>query len=247
MVGAPAYESRDGGVPHAYNRAWHLAPGRGLVKRYDKMQLVPFGEYIPMSWLLRSVDLVVEAVGEFGRGTEYVVFDGPVLEPAASQSGASSLGEALASQSAGPVGGDGSLSGAEPRVARFSSLICYEGIFPALTRRFVAAGADFLVNISNDAWYGATSAPYQHLAMVTLRAVENRVPVVRATNTGVSAFIYADGSAGVFTPLFEPDIGVERILLRRMDSVYRRVGDVFVYLCLAALLLLGLRASRPRP
>ena len=65
--------------------------------------------------------------------------------------------------------------------------------FPDLTRQFVDRGATFLVNITNDAWFGKTSAPFQHLSMVTLRAVENRVPIVRAANTGISALIDSSG------------------------------------------------------
>ncbi len=219
LAGAPAYESRDGGPARPYNRAWLVTPERSLEGPYDKMQLVPFGEYIPLAGLFGAVDIVVEAVGEFGRGTEYVVFDGPSVESPGAAQGAG-------------------------RPARFGTLICYEGIFPALTRRFVAGGADFLVNISNDAWYGATSAPVQHLSMVALRAVENRVPVLRSTNTGISAFIGADGSIGPTTYLFETDLGVEQMLFRDTDSFYRRAGDVFLYVCivlLAALVALRIR------
>src|SRR5207245_9675459 len=82
-------------------------------------------------------------------------------------------------------------------------LFCYDGVFPALTRRFVDGGADFLVNITNDAWYGRTSAPYQHLAQVTFRAIENRVPLVRSANTGISAFIDPDGRIRWLVPSYE--------------------------------------------
>ena len=98
---------------------------------------------------------------------------------------------------------------------RFGVLICYEGIFPALTRRFVADGADFLVNVTNDAWYGRTSAPYQHLAQATLRAIENRVPLVRAANTGISAMVDPDGRIRWQGPLFEP------LAARRRDRLAR--------------------------
>src|SRR5207247_2622711 len=82
-------------------------------------------------------------------------------------------------------------------------LICYEDVVPALTRRFVAGGADFLVNVTNDAWFGRTSAPYQHLAQATLRAVENRVPLVRVANTGISAVVEPDGRIRWQGPLGE--------------------------------------------
>src|SRR4029078_9541003 len=90
----------------------------------------------------------------------------------------------------------------EMPAAHFGVLICYEGIFPALTRRFVAGGADFLVNVTNDAWYGRTSAASQPLAVGTVRAIENRVPVVRVANTGFSAMVDADGRIRWRTDLF---------------------------------------------
>ncbi len=68
-------------------------------------------------------------------------------------------------------------------------MICYEVIFPNLVRQFAANGADFMVTITNDAWFGPSSAPYQHFGMVVFRAVENRVAFARAANTGISGFI----------------------------------------------------------
>ena len=122
---------------------------------------------------------------------------------------------------------------------RFAALICYEGIFPGLTRRFVAAGARLLVNISNDAWYGRTSAPYQHLAMAAVRAVENRVPLVRATHTGISAVVDPVGRIRSRTPLFEEAVFVDTVHIKEPGSVYLAVGDVFVYACLAGVLALA--------
>jgi apolipoprotein N-acyltransferase len=119
----------------------------------------------------------------------------------------------------------------------FGTLICYEGIFPNLTRQFVADGADFLVNITNDAWFGRTSAPYQHLAMATVRAVENRVPLVRVANTGFSAMVDADGTIRWRTGLFESAWRVDSISWVGVTTFYARFGDVFVYGCLALLVL----------
>jgi apolipoprotein N-acyltransferase len=114
---------------------------------------------------------------------------------------------------------------------RFGVLICYEGIFPALTRRFVDGGADFLVNITNDAWYGRTSAPHQHLVQASFRAIENRVPLVRAANTGISAVIDPDGRIRWHGPLFEMLWHVDEIRWTGQRTFYTRFGDVFVWLC----------------
>ena len=114
---------------------------------------------------------------------------------------------------------------------RFGVLICYEGVFPALTRRFVAGGADFLVNVTNDAWYGRTAAPYQHLVQASFRAIENRVPIVRAANTGISAIIDPDGRIRWRGPLFETLSYVDEIRWIDVRTFYTRYGDVFVWLC----------------
>jgi apolipoprotein N-acyltransferase len=130
---------------------------------------------------------------------------------------------------------------------RFGALICYEGIFPALTRRFINGGADFLVNVTNDAWYGNTSAPYQHLAQAAFRTVENRVPMVRAANTGISAIIDADGRIRWQGPLYEMLWHVDDIRWPGVRTIYTRFGDVFVWLCVAATvgaILAGLTVRR---
>jgi apolipoprotein N-acyltransferase len=113
-------------------------------------------------------------------------------------------------------------------------LICYEGIFPDLARRFVANGAQVLVNITNDAWFGRSSAPYQHLVMEAMRAVENRVPLVRAANTGFSAVVSPDGHIRARTNLYEATFLVEDLSWPQVASFYARYGDLFVYLCALA-------------
>jgi apolipoprotein N-acyltransferase len=123
---------------------------------------------------------------------------------------------------------------------KFGVLICYEGIFPDLARRFVAAGADFLVNITNDAWFGRSSAPYQHLVMEAMRAVENRVPLVRAANTGFSAVIEIDGQIRARTALYETTFLVQELAWPQITSFYAAHGDVFAYFCvLATVSMLG--------
>jgi apolipoprotein N-acyltransferase len=109
--------------------------------------------------------------------------------------------------------------------APFGVVICYEGIFPALVRRFVTGGARLLVNMTNDAWFGRTSGPAQHLAMYPFRAVEHRTAVVRAANTGVSAFIAPNGRIMQRLELFERGNLIARLPLRRGKTFYTRWGD----------------------
>jgi len=209
VFGSPAFRRLDDGHLQQLNRAY-LVDGTGRERAtYDKMQLVPFGEYVPYAHVLFFVSQVVTAVGQLGAGVVPTVFD---------------------------LGG-----------ARFGALICYEGIFPALTRRFVRDGANFLVNVTNDAWYGDSSAPYQHLAQAAFRTVENRVPMVRAANTGISAVIDADGRIRWQGPLFETLWHVDDIRWPGIRTIYTRYGDVFVYLCVlvtAGAFLVGMTARR---
>jgi len=115
----------------------------------------------------------------------------------------------------------------------FSVLICFEDLFPGLSRRFVNQGADFLVNITNDAWFGKTSSPYQHFSASVFRAVENRVPVVRAANTGVSGFIAPSGRIIYATGIFIDDAKTQELgFYSKKRTLYSRFGDIFVFICL---------------
>jgi apolipoprotein N-acyltransferase len=209
LFGSPAYRPALGGGFEELNRAYLVSPAGRELDSYDKIELVPFGEYVPFRRVLFFVDQIVHAIGTVVPGVSTTVFQMPG--------------------------------------ARFGVLICYEGIFPALTRRFVADGADFLVNVTNDAWYGRTSAPRQHLAHATFRAVENRVPLVRAANTGISAVIEPDGEIRWEGPLFEPLWRVERIAWPGVRTFYTEWGDVFAYGCvLASFAAFGYGAWRAR-
>ncbi|MCM2360028.1 MAG: apolipoprotein N-acyltransferase, partial [Geobacteraceae bacterium] len=112
-------------------------------------------------------------------------------------------------------------------------LICFEGIFPELSRAYVRAGSRLLVNITNDAWFGRSSAPYQHLSMIAFRAVENRVPLVRAANTGITAIIDSRGHIRRMTPIFTETYLVGEVRLGEGGSFYSRFGDLFALACLA--------------
>jgi apolipoprotein N-acyltransferase len=109
-------------------------------------------------------------------------------------------------------------------------IICFEAIFPELARAYARGGANILLNLTNDAWFGMTSAPYQHLSMAVFRAVENRIPMIRAANTGFSAFINHHGKIISLSPLF-----TENVLNGSVDipnfplTFYARFGDLFAF------------------
>jgi apolipoprotein N-acyltransferase len=128
---------------------------------------------------------------------------------------------------------------------RLAVFICYEAIFPDLVRRFVAGGADLLVNVTNDAWYGLTSAPFQHFAMARFRAVESGKYLVRAANTGISGVVDPRGRVVAPTALFEPAALVRDVPIASASTFYARHGDVFAWACaLATLALAGLTLRR---
>lgn len=111
-------------------------------------------------------------------------------------------------------------------------LICYEVIFPELARDYVRQGSGLLVNLTNDAWFGRSSAPYQHLGMARFRAIENRIWMARAANTGISALIAPSGKVTVASPIFEELQLSGRVGLGSAPTFYTRFGPVLAQLCL---------------
>lgn len=191
-----------GGTSALTNSAYLVGPGGEELGRYDKMHLLPFGEYVPLGDLLFFVRSLAPVIGTFRPGDDPTIFD-------------AALG-------------------------RFGVLICFEAIFPRVARRM--RDAQFLVNITNDAWFGQTAASEQHLAMVAFRAVEFRMPIVRAANTGISALIEPTGAIRRRSPLFEEWTRADAVSLKKgPPSAYARMGDLFAYACVffsgAALLL----------
>jgi len=194
LFGSPAYR-RKGEELSLYNRAY-LLDGDGMVTGYyDKIHLVPFGEYVPWKKILFFVDKLVQAAGNFASGKQAVVL--------------------------------------EVSAARVGVLICYEAIFPKLSRDLANGGANLLVNITNDAWFGRSSAPHQHLSMAVLRAVENRIPIARCANTGISAFIDTRGRILQKTGLYEDETLVSTLRLGKGKTIYTRYGDWFAWSCVA--------------
>jgi len=142
---------------------------------------------------------------------------------------------------AGMVIFEQALRGAKEGKAFFSVLICFEDTFPDLSRKLVNLGANLLINMTNDAWFMNSSAPYQHAQASVFRAVENRVPLVRAANTGLSCFIdlrgkitnaVQDDGKNLFVTGFKTD----DVRLQNIPTFYRKFGDFILFVCLGLLL-----------
>jgi apolipoprotein N-acyltransferase len=191
-----------------YNAAFLVQPDGRVGGVYRKMQLVPFGEYVPLARLLFFVAPIVEAASNFSPGTEAVML---------------------------PV--DGHLA---------STAICYEVIFASLMRQFVLNGSELLTTITNDAWYGTSSAPYQHWDQASLRAIEQGRYLARAANTGISGFVDPYGRVIEKSRLFEEALLVRDLRFIKERTVYSRTGDAIAWLSLAATLALLLTTRRVR-
>ncbi len=203
IFGSPAYRWENG-IRRYYNRAYALSPDNLMAGYYDKVHLVPFGEYVPLKQVLSFVNRLVPAAGDFEPGDRIV-----------------------------PLNHDNLSMGI---------LICFEAIFPELARAHVMKGANILVNLTNDAWFGMTSAPYQHLSMAIFRAVENRRPLIRAANTGFSAAIGTAGDIRAISPLFhEWVLSVPLEMPAPSLTLYTRFGDIFA-ICLMVISLIKILA-----
>jgi apolipoprotein N-acyltransferase len=142
----------------------------------------------------------------------------------------------------------------EINTTKFGVLICWEIVFPNLFRQFVRKGADFMLNVTNEGWFGETAAPYQLAAVCVFRAVENQVSLARAANNGISCFIDPYGRITGRVENHHKDIFVEGYLtqevpLRNKESFYTAYGDVFVYFVLgitAIVIVLSFWGSRPK-
>jgi apolipoprotein N-acyltransferase len=162
------------------------------VSRYDKVNLVPFGEFVPWPFGMVTQKVSSEA-GDFEAGKDIVV---PTL-------------------------------GAH----RIGTFICYESVFPGYIRKFAAGGAEVLINISNDSWFGKSAARYQHLQIVRMRASENRRWIVRSTNNGISGVIDPAGRVLHILPEYQEVSSRVQYRYRKDLTLYTRFGDWFVLLC----------------
>jgi apolipoprotein N-acyltransferase len=192
------------------NSAYFISGEGEQLGRYNKIHLVPFGEFVPFRSILFFIDKMVANIGDFERGEEAKVFQ---------------LGN-----------------------NKFAVSICFEIIFPDLVRQPVKQGAGYLVNITNDAWFGKSAASYQHMSMVAMRAVENRVPIVRAANTGISGSIDAYGRIVEATEIFKTDWIIAQIHPQTSKpGFYSTYGDIFSQICLVLVPLFAFIGSRSKP
>jgi apolipoprotein N-acyltransferase len=129
---------------------------------------------------------------------------------------------------------------------RVSTAICYEVVYPALVRRFVTEGSELLTTITNDAWFGPSSAPYQHFQQAAMRAIENGRYLVRSANTGISGVVDPYGRVVTESRLFEPAVITADARLLKNATVYARTGDLFAYACAVMTLALLVQAGRRR-
>ena len=191
------------------NSAILLNPGGGVISRYDKVHLVPFGEYVPLRSLLGFAGKLTAEIGDFVPGTRFVV---------------------------SPLAG-----------GQAGTFICYEAIFPDLVRRFVKNGAEVLVTISNDGWFGTTAARHQHLLMARMRAIENARYLLRATNTGITALIRPDGVISAQLPPDVPGVLEARWAFHERQTFYSRHGDWFAIAACVVSVLAFFAVARTHP
>ena len=154
---------------------------------------------------------------------------------------AAPLTEEVADFSPGETGALLPLNGHPLNVA-----ICYEIVYPALVRAFAVHGSELLVTITNDAWFGRTSAPYQHFEQASMRAIENGRYLVRAANTGISGVVDPYGRVLAASGIFEPAVMMEQVRFVRARTIYTSIGDVFAYASVIATLALLVLARAPR-
>ncbi len=206
---------------YPFNTALLLDKDGQIRGSFDKNILMVFGEYIPFYEQMQWIHKLVPATSNFGRGTEVTTF--PLTWTR-----------------------DG-----QEHSAKLAPMICYEDIFPSFGRRVARLGPNVLVNITNDAWFGNTSEPWQHMALSVYRAVELRLDLVRAVNTGVSTFIDAAGRVYAKTRAVDPDEPpaapppmslLEDVSILSPSMIYARLGEWFGSLCLMIVIGLGLRA-----
>jgi len=203
LVGIVDWKPGPQGYAGPFNSAALLDPAGRRVFHYDKIHLVPFGEYVPLRRVLTFARQLTAEVGEFQPGTQFTI------------------GELGANPAAGLRGG------------KFGAFICFEAVFPAEVREFVAGGAELLINLSNDGWFGRSGAAEQHLAMARVRAVEERRWLLRATNNG---YTVAVDPYGRIEARLEPDrrgVLAAPYDFRSDRTLYARWGDWIVWLCLA--------------
>lgn len=192
-----------------YNSALLINQEGSLVAQYDKIRLLPFGEYVPLPEWVPGAGLIRGIVGDFTPGKNYRLM---------------AVGD-----------------------VRAGVFICIEAAYPSIARRFTVEGADVLINISNDGYLGPTAVMRQHLANAVFRAVENGRPLLRVTNTGISAFITSRGEVKDATQGFRPEVRTWRIArAKNTPTFYAAHGDLFAGGCAVVSLLIFVFSFKTR-
>jgi apolipoprotein N-acyltransferase len=208
LVGIVDWKRNAQGVWEASNSSTLLDPTGRRIFTYDKIHLVPFGEYVPLRQWIKFAGRLTADIADFTPGTEYRI---------------------------------GQLPG-----GRFGTFICYEAIFPDEIRRFAAGGAELLINVSNDGWFGRSAAPAQHLMMSRVRAIESRRWMLRDTNNGFTVVVDPYGRIVASLP---PDIRGQLDApydFRSDVTIYARFGDWFAWLCVIVTVILLIVAFMKR-
>ncbi len=198
-----------------FNSAVLFKPGSKHIEWYNKLKLVPFSERVPFEDLFPFLQRLEMGEADFYPGSEYTVFYLPK-----------------------------SVTGLRKNNPGVSIMICYDSIFTEVGRQFVKNGADFLVIITNDSWFGRTSAPYQHAQYAVFRAVENRVGIARCGNTGVSCFIDPYGRVSRQTAIFQEAIITGNVKLMNKASFFNNHGHIFTYI-ICCLAIIGILQAIP--
>jgi apolipoprotein N-acyltransferase len=190
------------------NSAYMIGKTGDTIGVYNKVHLVPFGEYTPLLTYLPFLEKLSAATGDFVSGDDHA-----------------------------PIKTD---------IGNIGILICYEGAFPYITIDTVRAGAQVLVNLTNDAWYDRTSAPFQHFAFYIFRAIETDRYLLRAANTGISAIIDPQGRVDAKTPIFTEEVLKGSFATKDTKTFYVRYGDyliILAFLTLVVAVIVGWRGK----
>lgn len=182
-----------------FNSAFLVDPMGNILGRYDKRHLAPFGEYVPLQWLLPFIGKIVPQISDFDAGDKVTIFE---------------------------------IDG-----RRFAVLICFENSFPHVVRDAGKLRPHFLVQLTNDGWFGQTAQPKQDMAISVFRAIENGTSLIRCTNTGISCFVDPWGRiSGIVEShlggtVFVRGISVETISTVAHTTLYKSYGDIWAMAC----------------
>ena len=223
----PAHDASDPARANYFNCSFLISPDGALAARYCKRHLVMFGEFLPR-WL-PFAKWFTTITSEFDRGDKVVPFE------------MTWWGERPREPQPDPKIGS---PGASPhRTVKTATLICFEDVFPDLVREYADSGTDFLVNLTNDGWFGAGAEQWQHAGMAVFRAVENGLPLLRCCNNGLTCWIdsrgrlqqiFRDETGGIYgAGVMTAQIPVLPPGETRPRTFYNEHGDWFGWLCVA--------------